>query len=499
MAGRMARTLPKLESAWVAARNTNSGWPQFLEAVYIDSLRGWQDQWVEFRFPVVAIAGENGSGKSTVLKAAAAAYGSVEGSKDYSPDDFFPTTPWEEVKGVRLSYRIRRGQDVATHSVRKPTSRWRGMPERPSRRTFFLDVSRTQPIDSLIGYGKVARIELAQSTDELALSDEYRDSLSRVLGRTYESGSIVRDERGKQVGIVSHGGTTYSNFHQGAGEDATTDLMALLQDAPRNSLVLIDEVEASLHPRAQRRLMTELISIATTRRLQLIVTTHSPYVLEQLPADARIYLRTARGGRREPVYGVTAEYAMTQMDDERHPELTLYCEDEFALEVIEQVVRLTDPDLLGRLQIIPVGPAGTVRMLGELAHAKKFPEAGLGVLDADEAPGEACVALPGAKLAPERAVFSAMQEEQFVALGQRLGVQAGALMDAVEDAMRLDDHHTWPARVAERLAGTMRASKVRDAFIDVWVHDVLTPEQLEAFTDAIRQRVPAMEVTALDA
>ena len=48
--------------------------PQFVESVKIDGLRGWNGEMVHFKFPIVAIAGENGSGKSTILKAAACAY-----------------------------------------------------------------------------------------------------------------------------------------------------------------------------------------------------------------------------------------------------------------------------------------------------------------------------------------------------------------------------------------------------------------------------------------
>ena len=60
MVGREAPTLPKLVSDWNSARHTSTGWPQFLEAVHLDGVRGWNKQWIEFRFPVVAIAGENG-------------------------------------------------------------------------------------------------------------------------------------------------------------------------------------------------------------------------------------------------------------------------------------------------------------------------------------------------------------------------------------------------------------------------------------------------------
>jgi len=33
-------------------------WPQFLQAVSIDGLRGWAGQSVEFKFPVIAVVGE---------------------------------------------------------------------------------------------------------------------------------------------------------------------------------------------------------------------------------------------------------------------------------------------------------------------------------------------------------------------------------------------------------------------------------------------------------
>jgi predicted ATPase len=497
MAGnRETPTLPKLRNDWASARNTASGWPLFLEAVSLDGVRGWATQWVEFRFPVVAIAGENGSGKSTVLKAAAAAYKPAHGNhvsvKDFSPDDFFPTTPWETVSGVTLEYRVRQGDQVATHRLRKASARWRGMPERPQRTIYFLDISRTQPVDTLIGYGKIARVEMAANAPEIQIDTAFLGMLSRVLGRTYAAGSLVRDERGKQVGIVEYEGDSYSNFHQGAGEDATTDLVALLQDAPRNSLILIDEVEASLHPRAQRRLMTELIRLAGERRLQLVVSTHSPYVLEQLPPEARIYLRSTRDGRREPLYGVTPEYALSLMDDERHPELVLYCEDQRAVPVVEGLIRATDPSLIPRVKIVAVGPASTVKMLGALIDSERLPEQGVGVLDADQEASPGCVRLPGLAAAPEVAVFGGLSDEHYTAVAERLGVRAGDLMDAVEDAQRLPNHHTWPGRTAERLGGTIRTTRVWEAFVDVWVRDVLDPEERATFVHEIASQIPPM-------
>lgn len=92
-----ARTIPHLTDDWRLFAHDAKGWPLFLQSVRMAGIRGWTGQTINFRFPVVAIAGENGAGKSTVLKAAAAAYainasGAAAGGHTFSPDDFFPNT-----------------------------------------------------------------------------------------------------------------------------------------------------------------------------------------------------------------------------------------------------------------------------------------------------------------------------------------------------------------------------------------------------------------------
>lgn len=71
--------------------------------------------------------------------------------------------------------------------------------------------------------------------------------------------------------------------------DLSSDRKSLLFDL-EDGLVLIDEVEAGLHPWVQQLLMLQLQKLALQNNLQVIVTSHSPIVLNAVPETGRIFL-----------------------------------------------------------------------------------------------------------------------------------------------------------------------------------------------------------------
>ena len=122
--------------------------------------------------------------------------------------------------------------------------------------------------------------------------------LSHIMGRTYNSArmaiSTIDDQR--DVPVISQHGIEFSGFHQGSGETMATEF--LKADFPKYGLVLIDEIELSLHPRAQRRLIRDLAEISAQREIQIIISTHSPYILEELPPEARMYILISQGVKK---------------------------------------------------------------------------------------------------------------------------------------------------------------------------------------------------------
>jgi hypothetical protein len=141
----------RLQQRWTTA---GEAWPKRLEWLEITGIRGWTGQRVDFNFPLVALVGENGSGKSTVLQAAAASYRSSLRPEHFA-SDFFPDTPFERVSLANIRFSYREGNNSQTRTIRKPTDRWRGNPERPERAVSYIDLSRIQPVGARVGFSKL--------------------------------------------------------------------------------------------------------------------------------------------------------------------------------------------------------------------------------------------------------------------------------------------------------------------------------------------------------
>lgn len=461
----------------------NGLWPQYLERVDIKGLRGWTGQAVHFKFPVSAIVGENGSGKSTILKVAASAY---ERTKDtgYYPSDFFLDTHWDTLSNIELGYTIKTGDISTSFRIKKPTRRWSFPEKRYNRKIYWFDVARTLPLDATAGYAKVARLAAGEISTE-ALSDEYRGKLSYILGREYKDARFAAPDVSEKrtVGLLRREFGEISQFHQGAGEDTALDLMRALQEVPNYSLIVIDEVEASLHPKAQRRLINFLIELCRQKRAQVIVSTHSPYILEELPPEARILLLPTSSGP-SIIYGASPEFSLTKLDDISHPEAILYVEDKSAEIWVREIIAAhpKGANTLPRIKISAVGPANVVAMMGSLANSKKLSQPGIGILDGDQEHQQGCIKLPGNQ-APEQVIFHGLKEKNWGHLHERFGIGAGDLHSYFEDAMLDPDFHAWPTKVGDKILKSK--TSVWETMCTEWCKHCLDVEFQEDFFKSI--------------
>lgn len=245
----------------------------------------------------------------------------------------------------------------------------------------------------------------------------------------------------------SRAGIAYSGYHQGSGETTVAEL--LRTDLPKYGLILIDEIESSLHPRAQRRLIRDLAERCRERELQIILTTHSPYVLDELPLSARMYIMETGAGK-QIVPGISPQFAMTKMDDEQHPDCDLYVEDEAAKVMLAEILARHGKHIFPRCQIIPFGAANVGQALGQMAAAGRFPRPSAVFLDGDNAAAPGCALLPGDD-APEQVAFRDLRPKRYGDVWMRIGRDSSMVEDELNKAMLLGDHHEWVRHAANQL------------------------------------------------
>lgn len=243
---------------------------------------------------------------------------------------------------------------------------------------------------------------------------------------------------------------TYSGFHQGAGEAVVADLLA--RNIADYSLVVIDEVETSLHPRAQRRLIRDLAQLSRQKKIQFIFTTHSPYVLQELPPEARIYVSQTSQGKSVNI-GVSPEYALSEMDEQSYPEHEVYVEDNEARVLTREILTFHAPDTVRRVTITSYGSAQVGKSLGQMAKRKAFRVPTTVLLDGDQEPAEGCGRLPG-EMAPESTVFKNLTEQDWQTVACRIDRSFSRLYDSSNYAMTSQDHKEWITTVADKIVAS---------------------------------------------
>ena len=325
-------------------------------------IRGIKKLNVDFKYPLTVICGRNGSGKSTILALAALGFHSPKGhfplnathhpkgNRDltwYTFSDFFFKGPEDpDITGIKITWEYN-GADRLP--IEKKSDKWMHYDRRPRRPVNYLGAIRSIPAIELpvlrSHFGGKKKIE---STEPL--NESYCRRFSDIMRRTYDSVAVLRSSA-YSIRKCRSGGNSSSSFNMGSGEDILIDILHLFQESKNNSLIIIEEIEIGLHPEALIRLAKHLQEIILEKKLQVIISTHSNYFIDNVPRLSRILIQR-EGDEREVRYEPTTRFAMGIMSGRADPELNVYCEDNVAAVLIEQAL---PGSLLKRTNIIPVG------------------------------------------------------------------------------------------------------------------------------------------------
>src|SRR5690606_4989867 len=301
------------------------------------------DTTINFEFPLTILIGQNGCGKSSCLHAL---YGIPKG---YTPYEFWFDTSvdpieyyddqkkrhsfWYSYKDLNdetkevIKARIRRSNDPNYWETSRPLE-WAGMTVREDGRrdkpieknVLYIDFrAELSAFDKYFYFGNVKGVSTrtkqefirkkSKQLQEIILgrkdfyytrsgkvnksvrnitSEELR-WISFILGKIYISGQYIEHSFFRNFGYTVIFNTSFAKYSEafaGSGEVAIVRLVLRILEAPTYTLILLDEPEVSLHPGAQERLKIFLLEQIKIKKHQIILTSHSPSIVNGLPKGA---------------------------------------------------------------------------------------------------------------------------------------------------------------------------------------------------------------------
>lgn len=131
----------------------------------------------------------------------------------------------------------------------------------------------------------------------------------------------------------------YSSFNAGAGEECLTNILSTLLNAEDESFIVIEEIEIGIHPSCLKRLIHVIFKIASDKKLQMVITTHSPTFLRACPKEALV-LAERNDDRVLFTKNPNVEYAISCIagKESLQKKLFLVCEDDVAVCLIREVL-----------------------------------------------------------------------------------------------------------------------------------------------------------------
>lgn len=116
------------------------------------------------------------------------------------------------------------------------------------------------------------------------------ETIVRIPDHEVEDIGFIETQRNEvMVKLRERFGSSSRDVEAALLSDGTLRVLAIaaaLLSVPEGSIVVIEEIDNGVHPSRAKHLLDQIASIATTRRLRVLITTHNPALQDDLPRNA---------------------------------------------------------------------------------------------------------------------------------------------------------------------------------------------------------------------
>lgn len=203
---------------------------------------------------------------------------------------------------------------------------------RPERKVYFLGISSSVPS---IENEKENTVNYTFDGDN-NLDNGILGLARRILGIQYTQISRTRRNNKDYYHATVQDGANYFSISMGAGEQRVLRLLEVIEKVENYSLVIIDEIDLTLHNAALMRLINYLVEKGRSRHIQFIFSSHSEALTKRKDINVRHLFQTPE---KTLCFNESNPECMECMTGEILRPIEIYVEDILAKTIVAQVAK----------------------------------------------------------------------------------------------------------------------------------------------------------------
>jgi len=323
-------------------------------------------------------------------------------------------------------------------------------------------------------------------------NDKELELINYVLSSSYSEIGFteveISEEKPRPYFHVKTGPDVYDNDTLSQGEQLVLYIFWALRIKNKSRpLVFLEEPEAGLSPSTQTKMLEMIVSISADDKKQIIVSTHSPFIVQSL-GRARVIL--LKKEEKSVWYKIKNEEYLEELGMALGKTDLYIVEDHKAKIFLERILDIYGSQMRRKADILFVGGESNVHEVMSRVDSTKIELSVTGILDGDVKGTKKykeivktgrCFFLPGTK-APEVEIIDCIDSNQ-KEYAIRLGVSPRKLTDCMR-RLRGVDHHDYFAELSKFLFGEVKLS-VYEAAFKIWFENFESRGEIEEFVKKI--------------